>query len=176
MTEGQAVDAAGSGGRSAPGQTTTHPVDIIQLLEDIRAEANKKRSSGALSAELEEQIEESFRRFVPEDRLRQGAQRLRAVVRQTERLSFISPHVSTASRKRYLEPVKKGIHSAVGWYMGAVVGQIQEFIRADLHALRVAAEVVASLEQRIGDLEAQVAELQSNLPRRSEAEPPTDDR
>jgi hypothetical protein len=141
----------------------TEAVDIVRLVEEIRAEAGRKRATGALSPEAEREIEASFRRFVPEDSARHGAQRLRAVVRQTERLSFISPHVSTASRKRYLEPVKRGIHGAVGWYVGAVVGQIQEFIRADLHALRVAAEVVASLEERVVQLETQIADLQARL-------------
>lgn len=139
------------------------PVDIGALVGDVQAEARRRRSAGDITPELEASVEESFTRFVPQARLRQGGERLRAVVRDLGRMSFIDPHISTASQKPYLVPVKKTIRATVGWYVGAIVGQIQEFIRGDLHALRVASDAIVSLEQRMSAIEAQLTEIQARL-------------
>jgi ubiquinone biosynthesis protein UbiJ len=88
--------------------------------------------------------------------------RLRAIIRQAERLSYINYHVPTVGRRRYMQPVKRGIQSLVRWYVGAVVGQIQEFVRADVHALRVTADLIESLEDRVQQLEARIARLEGD--------------
>ena len=139
--------------------------EIERLTEDIRAEARARRVDG-VAAELERAIDKSATRFRVGGVVGQAGSRLKAIVRQTERLAFINPHVSTAGRRPYLEPVKRGIQTAVRWYVAAVVSQIQEFIRADLHAMRVTADALESLEQRVRHLEDRVAELQERTSRR----------
>lgn len=133
--------------------------DVENLTESIRSEARDRRVDG-VPAEVERELDRVSARFRVGEPGGRAGHKLKAIVRQTERLSFINHHVPTAGRRAYLEPVKKGIQSAVRWYVGAVVAQIQEFIRADLHAMRVTADAIESLEARVRDLEARVAELQ----------------
>jgi hypothetical protein len=147
---------------------TIERAEIERLTEDIRAEASARRVDG-VAAELERAIDKSAARFRVGDVFGRAGGRLKAIVRQTERLSFINPHVSTAGRRPYLEPVKRGIQTAVRWYVAAVVSPIQEFIRADLHAMRVTADAIESLEERVRQLEARVTELQQRTSRRPPA-------
>lgn len=75
----------------------------------------------------------------------------------------IDSHVRTDSRRSYLVPVKRGIRSAIGWYLSVIVTRVQEAIRASLHPVEVTGEVIESLEDRVEELEAQVAKLQRRL-------------
>ena len=138
---------------------------IERLTESIRTEARDRRAAGVPAA-LERTLDEAAARFRVEDPSGRAGSRLKAIVRQTERLSFINPHVPTAGRRPYLEPVKRGIQTLVRWYMAAIVSQVQEFIRADLHAMRVTADAIESLEERVRQLEAKVTELQERAGRR----------
>ena len=142
--------------------------DIERLSDDIKSEAVSRRADG-VPAELERVLDKASGPFrVPHGTSQRGG-RLKAILRQTERLSFINPHVSNEGRRPYFVPLKRGIQTAVRWYVGAVVSQIQEFIRADLHAMRVAADAIESLEERVMQLEARVAELTRASTRRPEA-------
>jgi hypothetical protein len=143
-------------------------LDVERLIEDIQAEARDRRVDG-VPGEIERVLDKAAGRFRVGSNVDRRGGRLKAIVRQSERLSYISPHVPTVGRRPYLEPVKKGIQGAVRWYVGAIVSQIQEFIRADLHAMRLTADAIETLEERVRQLEARVAELQERTARR----PPT---
>jgi len=127
--------------------------ELGPLVERIRADARSKEASNPHVGDVRRSLKELGRRFEPMRRNVSGSSRLRSVIRQAERLSFIDHHVSTASRKRYLVPVKRGVRSAVSWYVGAIVAQVQDFIRANLQALRAASRAIDALEQRVQRLE-----------------------
>ena len=133
--------------------------DLGRVVDEIQQESRQRRSSLATLADLERAVDESFQRYTSIIRVRDDGDRLRAVLRQAERLAAINHLVPTASKRPLGGPVKKSIRNAVAWYMGAVVSQIRDFIRANLNALRVTAAAITTLEDRVKELEAEVQAL-----------------
>lgn len=136
--------------------------DLGRVVDEIRQESRERRSSSSTLADLERSVEESFQRYTSIIRVRDDGDRLRAALRQAERLSAINHLVPTASRIPMGAPVKKSIRKAVAWYMGAVVSQVRDFIRANLNALRVTSAAITALEDRVKELEAEVQTLRGD--------------
>lgn len=133
--------------------------DLGRVVEAVQLQARERRSASPALADLERSVEEAFQRYTSIIRVRDDGDRLRAALRQAERLAAINHLVPTASRLPMGAPVKKSIRSAVAWYMGAVVSQVRDFIRANLNALRVASAAITALEDRVKELEAEVQTL-----------------
>lgn len=141
---------------------TGKELDIVGLVREIRTVAQGRRASGDVPEDLEQSVEESFRRFAPPEPARESV-RIREAVRLAGEELVVDHDVSTASRHSYLVPVKRGVRAAVGWYVGAIVARVQDSIRANLQAVEVAGDVIESIEDRLEELEAQVAKLQRGL-------------
>jgi hypothetical protein len=137
-------------------------IDLGQVLEEILEESRRRRASPEI-AQLEQAVEQSFQRFSAVIRVRDDGHKLRSALRQAERLSAINHLVPTASKRPLGGPIKKSIRNAVAWYMGAVVSQVRDFIRANLNALRVASAAITTLEERVQELESQVKALQGDV-------------
>jgi hypothetical protein len=137
----------------------TAEFDLGRVVEEIRDESRRRRSSSSTVADLERSVEETFQRYTAIIRVRDDGDRLKAALRHAERLSAINHLVPTASKRPLGGPVKKSIRSAVAWYMGAVVSQIRDFIRANLNALRITSAAINTLEERVTELEAEVQAL-----------------
>ncbi len=135
--------------------------DLGQVVDEIKQESRQRRSASPTVADLERAVEETFQRYTAIIRVRDDGDRLRAALRQAERLSAINHLVPTASKRPLGGPIKKSIRNAVGWYMGAVVSQVRDFIRANLNALRVTSAAITTLEDRVKELEAEVQALRA---------------
>jgi len=133
--------------------------DLGLVVEEIREESRRRRAASPNVAELERVYDESFQRFSSIIQVRDDADRLRASLRQAERLSAINHLIPTASRRPLGAPVKKGIRNVVAWYVGAVVSQVRDFNRANLNTLRIIATAITTLEERVKELEAQIEAL-----------------
>ena len=138
---------------------TSDDAAIDELTAAIRAEAVDRRADDDVAA-VEREVERLGERFGRQS-FTERASRLKSIVGQTQRLGFINPNVPMVGRRPYLAPVKRVIQAGVRWYVGAIVGQIQEYIRADLHALRVAADALDALERRVRELESRIEKLES---------------
>lgn len=136
--------------------------DIVRVVRGIRAIARRRRAIGEIPDVLVESVEERFRQFAPPEPVRVSA-RIREALEVARNEARIDSHVRTDSRRSYLVPVKRGIRSAIGWYLSVIVTRVQEAIRASLHPVEVTGEVIESLEDRVEELEAQVAKLQRRL-------------
>lgn len=137
-------------------------LDIAGVVREIRAVARKRRASGEVPEDLEKSVEESFRRFAPPEPVHEST-RIREALKTAEFGIVVDNHVPTDSRRSYLVPVKRGVRAAVSWYVGAIVARVQEALRAGLRPVGVTGEVVESIEDRVEELEAQVAKLQRRL-------------
>jgi hypothetical protein len=135
--------------------------DLGRVVDEIQQESRERRSSSSTVIDLERTVEESFERFTSIIRVRDDGDRLKAALRHAERLSAINHLVPTASKRPLGGPVKKSIRNAVAWYMGAVVSQVRDFIRANLNALRITAAAINTLEERVKELEAEVQALRA---------------
>jgi len=141
-----------------------HGDEIGPVVEEVRARASAWKKANRLPNELTRSIDERSRRFQVRSSQR-AIGRLRDVIRQAERLSFIDHRVSTASRHSMFVPVKRGVRKIADWYVGAVVAQVRDFLGANIQALRVVADAVDSLERRIDDLEATIERLRADVER-----------
>jgi prefoldin subunit 5 len=140
--------------------------DIDRVVEQVRTRAAAWKGANRLPSELTQSIDERARRFAVRSSQR-AVGRLRGVIRQVERLSFIDHRVSTASEHSFLVPVKRGVRKVADWYVGAVVAQVRDLAGANVQALRVVADAIEALEGRIDELEASVAQLRSDIERGS---------
>lgn len=136
--------------------------DIVGVVREIRAVARKRRGSGEVSDDLERSVEESFRQFAPPEPKHESVP-IREALAKAEAESVIDPRVPTDSRRSYLVPVKRGIRAAVSWYFDVIVTRVEGALRANRQAVDVTGEVVESIEDRVEELEAQVAKLQRRL-------------
>lgn len=123
-------------------------VDVGTLMAEIRAEVQRKREAGlyppAILAELD---------LVSQ--LRGGDAELRIALEGLRQSAEFTPDVTTASSKRFVSPVattfKRGVRASVGWYVGAILQQLEVF----------AARVVRAIVTVADRADSQLSELRS---------------
>lgn len=118
-------------------------VDPARLMAEIYEEADRRRASGEVPAELERDLELLFQRFAPAA-TREGD--FQEELSRTEQLAFVDYLVPTESTKPGVAFFKKLVRKLVGWYMRYVVQQVSSFGHAVTRTLGQLGERVETLE------------------------------
>jgi O-antigen chain-terminating methyltransferase len=136
-------------------------IDVRAFMAEIKDEVERKRRAGfyppAVLAELElaSQVEA-------------GDDQLKIALQSMRQAAEFSTAVSTQSRIPVLSPVassfKKAVRGSVGWYLAAILQQVEVFASRTLRTMTLLSERIHELEQRVpgearevGPVEAAVA-------------------
>ena len=160
----------GAGARTEPER-----VDVQQLMAEIRAEVDWKRRAGLYPPEVLEELDVSLGAFDKDS--------LDAAIQLLRRSASFSPLVSTASRKGPAAPLaagfKKAVRSSTGWYMSAVLQQVELFARRATRVIGLLADRLTrihdELEQAIADRAAETRVAVDRLTRTVESLPSADE-
>jgi hypothetical protein len=108
---------------------------------------------------FEREIEELFARFAPPA----ASGDLGALIDSAEEHGLIEPFIPVESQKPAGRFVKQGFAKALGWYHTWLTQEISQFAGASVRALRVAADRLAAIEQRLGQADEH-RELLASIP------------
>jgi hypothetical protein len=114
-------------------------------MAEIDEEVERLRSSGALPAGLERELDELFARFTPVGAVREEFEQ---VLEKVEQASFIDPRAPVASNLPGGSLVKSTIRRLVTWNVEYVTRQVSGFSHGVVSALR-------ALDERLRELEGQ---------------------
>ncbi len=123
-------------------------IDLAAVVREIEQDARERRRSGEYSIALERELEELFTRFAPPT----VSGDLRALIDNAEEHGLIEPFIPVESEKPAGRYVKQGFAKALGWYHTWLTQEISQFAGAAVRALRVGADRIEAVEQRLGDL------------------------
>ena len=140
-------------------ELTPDPADRAlhaDLLAEIAHEAARRRGSGEVPADLEDQLDRLFDALVPDPA---GQRDFGSALERAERDALIDVDPPTDSDRAAFEPVKRGVKKLVLWYMDYVVGQVVTLGGSLVRALRLLGERVDRLDARVTELAGAQAEL-----------------
>lgn len=119
---------------------------LAQVLADIDAEVRRRRRNGDLPVRVERELDQLFLEFSP---LGGRDGRLTDALRLVDAAAFVDPVVPVASNKSGGAVIKKSIRSAMLWYVGFVVHQVNQFSSAVSRALHAVDEQVSELRRQL---------------------------
>lgn len=127
-------------------------MNVDAIVDEIRQEAARRRSSGEIPADLENSLEESFRKFIPATAEEAGAGELAEAVQRSEMLSHISHALPATSGRPFIgfgvSFVKRIIRKLTGWYVGGVADQSRNFASSAVRALWLITQKLEEFERR----------------------------
>ena len=118
-------------------------IDPGRLMAEIYEEADRRRASGEVPADLEREMELLFSRFAPAA-TREGD--FQEELSRAEQLAFVDYLVPTESTKPGVAFFKKLVRRLIGWYLRYVVQQVSSFGHAVTRTLGQLGERVETLE------------------------------
>ncbi|MBI2169533.1 MAG: hypothetical protein HYU28_08550 [Actinobacteria bacterium] len=119
--------------------------DFDAVVEEIQAEARRRRESGEYPAAFERELDALFEDLVPE-RLREHD--FEAVLDRAERASLIDLHAPVDDERRAYAQVKRGVQKLILWYMDYVVRQLATFAASTTRAVRLLGNRVEAIDER----------------------------
>ena len=119
------------------------PFDLDRVLREIDDEVRARRAAGDFPPGFERDLDLLFARFAP---AAASGDDLGALLAAADRASFIDVDVPTASNKRGVAPVKRGLRKLQAWYLRYLAQQVSAFAASTVASLRVLAERVEALE------------------------------
>ena len=144
----QGTAAAGADGAST---SVAEKTDFTDIVNDIVAEAQRRRDSGEYSAERLERLDAEFDRFAPLTYRRIGVE---GAIRAVESAAFISVDVPTGASRRPFQMVKEAIKRSTAWYHLHVARQVTTLGIQVTRPLRMLHDNVTALDGRVRNLEA----------------------
>src|SRR5580658_6663041 len=100
---------------------------VAQVMAEIAEEVRVRRASGDLPPKLERELDELFLAHSP---VAGRGGDLAAALRMIDAATFIDPVVPVESNRAAGAYVKKGMRSALLWYVGWVTPQMSQFAAA----------------------------------------------
>ena len=122
---------------------TASTFDLDRVLREIDDEVRARRASGDFPPGFERDLDLIFARFAP---AAASGDDLEALLAAADRASFIDVDVPTASDKRGVAPIKKGLRKLQAWYLRYLAQQVSAFAASTVSSLRLLAERVEALE------------------------------
>lgn len=136
-------------------------VDVRALMEEIRAEVDRKREQGAYPPDVLAELD-ALR--APDASF--GDDALDRTIIDMHLTSGFSPEVTTASEKPVVAPLvsatKRGILAVMRWYLSGVLHQISTFSGNVVRAVRLLRDRTAVLAERLDELEPVVERARSD--------------
>lgn len=138
-------------------------VDVSALMDEIRAEVERKRQAGAYPPDV---LTELDLLDGTAGRDRSGA--FDRVLSDLHRTAGFSTEITTASEKPLVAPVvattKRLIRKGLRWYLTGILHQVREFSGNVIRGLRILADRQDTLEGRIDEVAASADERLDRLP------------
>lgn len=142
-------------------------VDVRALMEEIRAEVDRKREEGAYPPDVLAELD-TLR--APDASF--GDDALDRTIVDLHRTSGFSPEVTTASEKPVIAPLvsatKRGILSLMRWYLSGVLHQISTFSGNVVRAVRLLRDRTTTLAERLDELEPLAERMREDEDRRGD--------
>ena len=145
-------------------QISSDDVDVQQLMADVRAEVERKRSAGLYPPDVLEEFDALTGSESSEDSLSSAMMSLR-------QSSGFSTAVTTASKMGPVAPLassfKRVIRGSVRWYMTGILQQVEQFSANAIHVIGLLANRVRRLEElneeMARQLENQTAQVRASI-------------
>jgi hypothetical protein len=118
-------------------------VDVRRVMNEIHDEVRRRRATGELPPELEQELDTVFARFAPAGAVEEDFADL---LDKVERASFVDPNPPVASNLPGGQAVKNAVRRATGFAIQHLSVQISAFDHAAVRALR-------RLDQRVRAVE-----------------------
>lgn len=119
-------------------------VDLHAVVDEIYAEAARRRRSGEIPAGLERELDAAFAKVAPPAAVGDD---LAAVIERVERASFIDVDVPTASNRPGVAPVKQVLRKSMAWYLRYVAQQVSGLGSAVTRGLSLVDAKLVALEE-----------------------------
>jgi SAM-dependent methyltransferase len=119
---------------------------VQQVMAEIAEEVRLRRASGDLPPKLERELDELFLAHSP---VAGRGGDLGEALRMVDAVTFIDPVVPVSSERAAGSFVKKGMRSALLWYVGWVTHQMSQSASAVSRALHIVDARLTDLERRV---------------------------
>lgn len=126
-------------------------LDFSSIVDEIVAEAQRRRDSGEYSTETLEHLDAEFDRFAPLTYRRTG---IDGAIRAVESAAFINVEVPTAASRKPFELVKEAIKRSTAWYHLHIARQVTTLGIQITRPLRMLHEGQQELSNRVAALES----------------------
>ena len=132
-------------------------VDVKQLMQEIHAEIERKKEAGLYPPDLLQDLDfvAGIEPGTPDDELNRAMDLFRQSTGFTSR-------VETGSRLPVVAPLatayKRVVQKGAGWYIGAVLGQAQNFAGHTNRVMGMLADRIHELDERVEELQPDVEE------------------
>lgn len=123
---------------------------FADIVDEITAEALRRRNSGDYPADVLEQLDTEFDRFAPLTYRRTG---IDGAIRAVESASFINVDVPTNASRRPFEIVKQTVKRSTAWYHLHVARQVTTLGVQITRPLRMLADDAALTRDRLASIE-----------------------
>lgn len=132
-------------------------VDVVALMEEIRAEVRRKREAGEYPPDVLVELDlHSGDGHV-------GNDLVTATLAQLAGSANFTADVTTASRRPFIGPLvsraRRVIRLSLSWYLNGILEQLRRFATAAERSISVLAEHSHDLGRRLAAVEKQVADL-----------------
>lgn len=124
-------------------------LDFSAIVDEIVAEAQRRRDSGEFSVETLERLDAEFDRFAPLTYRRTG---IDGAIRAVESASFINVEVPTDASRKPFHYVKEAIKRGTAWYHLHVARQVTTLGIQVTRPLRMLHEAQQALTNRVASL------------------------
>jgi O-antigen chain-terminating methyltransferase len=122
-------------------------IDVRAFMAEITAEVERKRRAGLYPPVVLAELE------MLSQQLETGDDQLNVALQSMRHAAEFSTAVSTGSRIPLLSPLaasfKKAVRGSVGWYLSAVLQQVEVFAARTLRTMTLLSERIHELEQRL---------------------------
>jgi SAM-dependent methyltransferase len=135
-------------------------VDVRALMREIRDEVERKRQAGLYPPDLLEELD-----TVPgSDAIADADEALNRAMVLLRQSAMFTSIVETGSQIPVVAPVaaayKKAVQKSTGWYMSAVLSQVQQFAGQTIRVMALLADRVQHLDQKVeNELRLQLHEM-----------------
>ena len=129
---------------------SSQPPGFADVVAEIEAETERRRTSGQYPRELLERLDAEFDRFAPLSFRRTG---IDGAIRAVESAAFIDVEAPIESSRRSATALKKAVKKSTAWYHLHVARQVTAMGIQITRPLRMLSEMVQELSHRVSELE-----------------------
>lgn len=130
-------------------------MSLERLRTEIDEEAERLRASESIPADLNEELQRTFNRYVRAIPRRRRGERLRDAISRARRASEITHHADPSSDRPVSRALKRLVWRVIAWALEPTALRATDFARANLEVLELAAD-------RIEDYEMLMVEMAEN--------------